>query len=430
MPHAPKQAVLLIHGIGEQRPMDTLRGFVKAVWMQDTSIHHKHAKAGMWSKPDTISGSFELRRLTTSKNRADVRTDFFEFYWAHLMEGTSAADVLAWARLLLLRWPWTVPKQLLGLWCLLVFLTVAVGLLALQTVLPDEWRLVEMPKWVTGMTGLCLAWGAMPVIKNIIGDAARYLNAVPRNIQRRQAIRTKGVKLLQKLHNAGYQRIIVVGHSLGSVIGYDILTYAWAMHNRSTDFTKDHPVMTDIEAKLDSYDPGSYQVAQRQLREELVKNGSTWRVTDFVTLGSPLTHAAILLARDAADLATKQDSRELPTCPPVLEKGKFSFPDDRVHRTPHHAAVFAPCRWTNLYFPVRYLIWGDVIGGPLNPLLGNGIRDVPVSTRLRHGFLSHTLYWTPENGAQAASHIVALRDALKMVDPTPAVGTGNARPNP
>ena len=26
-----KQAVLLIHGIGEQRPMDTLRGFVDTV---------------------------------------------------------------------------------------------------------------------------------------------------------------------------------------------------------------------------------------------------------------------------------------------------------------------------------------------------------------------------------------------------------------
>jgi len=30
-----KQAVLLIHGIGEQRPMDTLRGFVETVWTSD-----------------------------------------------------------------------------------------------------------------------------------------------------------------------------------------------------------------------------------------------------------------------------------------------------------------------------------------------------------------------------------------------------------
>jgi hypothetical protein len=28
----PKQAVVVIHGMGEQRPMDTLRGFVRTVW--------------------------------------------------------------------------------------------------------------------------------------------------------------------------------------------------------------------------------------------------------------------------------------------------------------------------------------------------------------------------------------------------------------
>ena len=31
-----KQAVVVIHGIGEQRPMDTLRGFVEAMIPTDT----------------------------------------------------------------------------------------------------------------------------------------------------------------------------------------------------------------------------------------------------------------------------------------------------------------------------------------------------------------------------------------------------------
>ena len=38
-----KQAVLLIHGIGEQKPMDTLRGFVDVMWTSDTTIHHEYA---------------------------------------------------------------------------------------------------------------------------------------------------------------------------------------------------------------------------------------------------------------------------------------------------------------------------------------------------------------------------------------------------
>ena len=110
-----KQAVVLIHGIGEQKPMDTLRGFVDAVWTRHSAIHHKYAGSGLWSKPDKVSGGFELRRLTTPQNAAAIRTDFFEFYWAHLMEGTSYGHVFAWARSLLLRRPSTVPKQLMPL---------------------------------------------------------------------------------------------------------------------------------------------------------------------------------------------------------------------------------------------------------------------------------------------------------------------------
>ena len=69
-----KQAVLLIHGIGEQRPMDTLRGFVRTMWMTDASVQHPHAKPGVFSKPDDVSGNYELRRLTTTQDRNGVRT--------------------------------------------------------------------------------------------------------------------------------------------------------------------------------------------------------------------------------------------------------------------------------------------------------------------------------------------------------------------
>ena len=44
-----KQAVLHIHGIGEQRPMDTLRGFVDTVWTSHTDIQNPHAGGGTWS---------------------------------------------------------------------------------------------------------------------------------------------------------------------------------------------------------------------------------------------------------------------------------------------------------------------------------------------------------------------------------------------
>jgi hypothetical protein len=40
-PPASKQAVVMIHGIGEQQPMDTIKSFVRAVWETDTGIAPK-----------------------------------------------------------------------------------------------------------------------------------------------------------------------------------------------------------------------------------------------------------------------------------------------------------------------------------------------------------------------------------------------------
>jgi hypothetical protein len=71
------------------------------------------------------------------------------------------------------------------------------------------------------------------LVLGYIGDAARYLSAEPSNIECRQAVREAGVRLLIHLHaSSHYSRIAIVGHSLASVIGYDILTHAWQrFHN-------------------------------------------------------------------------------------------------------------------------------------------------------------------------------------------------------
>jgi hypothetical protein len=419
MPKKTKQAVLLIHGIGEQRPMDTLRGFVNAVWTTDDAIHHKHAIADIFSKPDLISGNFELRRLTTTKNRKDIRTDFYEFYWAHLMEGTSLEHVLAWVKTLLWRWPWTVPQRLISAWFLLVALILIIAFFGLQTILPEMYRVVLLPRWLTAVSGVVVTWIAIPIINTIIGDAARYLNPAPANIHTRQEIRSKGVDILRKLHESNeYNRIIVVGHSLGSIIGYDILSFAWSLFNQDVNKKNPHPVLDELENSVEqqTMTGALYQEKQRDLLEELNINSNPWLVTDFITLGSPLTHADILLSKNKKDLIVKQTQRELPTCPPILESGKFSFPPDEDRRTLHHGAVFGPTKWTNLYFPSRGLIYGDLIGGPLQDLFGCGIWDQEVKTKIRCGILSHSYYWKNGNSKETASHITALRDALNLLD--------------
>lgn len=92
-----KIAVVVIHGMGEQKPMQTLRGFVESVWQHDRNLFKDlkdppdHWNWDTWSKPDQLSGSAELRRITTARARdpdhkgeKGKRTDFFELYWADL----------------------------------------------------------------------------------------------------------------------------------------------------------------------------------------------------------------------------------------------------------------------------------------------------------------------------------------------------------
>ncbi len=444
-----KQAVILIHGIGEQVPMDTLRSFVKAVWTTDDSLRTEYAPSTTWSKPDQMSGDFELRRLTTARSHENKLTDFFEFYWAHMMEGTQVAHLLAWAKLLLLRRPDSVPKQLRGLWCFLVGTALVVVLAIIASFIWAD----SIPVWLKhavrfGGSAVWVLIGSF-VVKKVAGDAARYLHVAPPNIESRHRIRTAGVKLLRRLHASGeYDRIIVVGHSLGTVIGYDILTYSWAHYNNrlKADASLATTALAALEelARNPKEDPGYvevWQTAQSAYLKELQAAEHPWLVTDFVTMGSPLAHATLLLGRTADEFESRKTEREFPTCPPVLEEDttdgkterKFTYKSDKLW-IPHHAAVFGPTRWTNLYFPCHYTICGDVIGGPVRPAFGMGIRDVPVTTCLQGGIFTHTLYWTlPKTYCDkcAPPWITSLRQAVRLCKkPKPVPAPKPLHPTP
>ena len=424
-----KQAVLLIHGIGEQKPMESLRSFVDAVWTTASGLHKDYPGASThWSKPYKLSNTFELRRLTTPENKAGIRTDFFELYWAHLMHGNKLRHVVAWTGSLLLRWPWKVPAHLQLVYCVLLGL-IGIGLFfAYEAIVSDQ---PLLRTWQSSVVSIVVLPVIASILANIAGDAARYLHPAPTNVQRRNEIRAIGVNVLRSLHeqNRNYERIVVVGHSLGSVIGFDILYHAWMDFNRDAKDTKNpkmeklnnlEEIARDIADSKNQRTINEVQSAQHAYFDELVSNRGRWRVTDFVTLGSPLAHAEILLARDRNDLQNKIKSREISTCLPALETSRhqspkrlFSYPPDKDVRIPHHAAVFGPTRWTNLYFPCRFIVWGDMIGGELNCVFGKGVKDQPVNTEKRLGFLSHTLYWSLGGKNK---HIEALRSALDLLD--------------
>jgi hypothetical protein len=429
-----KTAVIVIHGMGEQWPMETLRGFVDAAWTKDPEIPPP-GPTQVYSKPDQITGSFELRRITTRPwTGADPRrVDFFEFYWAHLMQDNSLASVIAWLVRLLVRSPARVPRRLLPIWAagLLIFLgsVVLVGLSGLDADLrPFSWPPLAWTIIAAVSATFTALW-----LRPVAGDAARYLSPAPGNVAARQAIREAGIDLLAKLQATGqYDRIVVAGHSLGSVIGYDLLHHAWSRLDHDALVTH-HPeggqamaLLTALEKAADDFQDkapppdalSAYREAQRAYFAHLAtlkdKNGKPlWLVSDFVTMGCPLSKADVLLGKDEEDLEQRKALREAPTAPPRFERKtppRFSYPTMDKARTPHHAAVFGPTVWTNIYYPTVLGAFGDFISGPVAPQLGVAIRDVRVPIGLP-GF-RHLSYWSAP--AKAGPAIRALRRALNL----------------
>ncbi len=73
-----------------------------------------------------------------------------------------------------------------------------------------------------------LSWLVDRVFLPYLGDVASYARATPETVAQRAAVRERGLDLLKKLSDdPEYDRIVLVGHSLGSIIAYDLLQLLW-----------------------------------------------------------------------------------------------------------------------------------------------------------------------------------------------------------
>lgn len=482
-PRADKVAVVVIHGMGEQRPMETLRAFVETLWERNPDLFAgldkptDHNNFDTWSKPDRVSGSAELRRITTARARTPgverqkgIRADFFELHWADITADSTWQDFRIWVSRLLFRNPFRceVPSRVLLVWMFLWLISIAVVISVLSTVLSRVPVVKEMSLlaflgwsgwgWVTvGL--LVLGASVKAFLTEYFGDVARYATASPRNIKIRQAARDRGLKLLRQLHTTEeYLRVIVVGHSLGSILAHDLLALAWSDTVGELRLSEKSPILAGIaacekaglellSASGESAIPATtvarhergcacrgptrkvstdftqklseYRQAQRQLfnllRAETIgepgEERRAWLISDLVTLGSPLAHANFLVARNGCELQVMTRSREILRSPPVYEAKPgnldpvFTF---RPSKEPditrmHHAAAFAPVRWANLHDETGPWLFlkGDMISGPVSQDYGPGAVDLRVMPR-RFGLLgaifprlfTHTLYWS------------------------------------
>src|ERR1700687_3604646 len=132
-----RTAVVVVHGMGSQRALDTVRGIVDAVWL-DKDDKPGTGDKRYWLHPERKNDDLDLSVITTNEVPGTTdhrRIDFHELYWAHLMSETRAVAVLLWLFELARMGPRLKPSISAVYWGALVFLSVlvlSVSLLAIQ----------------------------------------------------------------------------------------------------------------------------------------------------------------------------------------------------------------------------------------------------------------------------------------------------------
>lgn len=489
-----RQAVVVVHGIGEQKPGDTLDNILKGLRKADALVGSKLVYV-----PDRRTGSRELYRVTTVGAEGDDgrRTDFYEFYWADIMAGNTLDDVKVWVSGLLMKRFGDVPGHVARAWYALWGVTMLVVLLAVFTVYTlidgqtygwlanlgvaaigldllrrtiktllrndrttTERRvtaglrvafvaLVVLPMFILGVhiqilghpaAYLAVALGVLiycvrRLLIPYVGDVARYTQIKPETVAKRAEVINRGLALLRALHGMNadpthgetdkdavpdYDRVIVVAHSLGTIIAYDLLRHLWMECGPVRGGVPSDQGIVSLKRlgeKMGQWENGdppfdieTFRDEQRTVCADLAQTSEAWRVSDFVTIGSPLTHAEFLVSDDKQTFQSLIERGRLATLPPRLydaEGQLLNASDEALNPLVYeskgrmfarHTAAFAATRWTNIYDdPMGGIFKGDVVSGSLRALFGIGISDVNMTIK-RDGksrWFTHTSYWLP-----------------------------------
>jgi hypothetical protein len=210
------------------------------------------------------------------------------------------------------------------------------------------------------------AWGIASVILcDVIGDVEVYAqrNANSRKYVARSKVLDRAVENIHAFCQSDYDEIVIVGHSLGAVVGLEALRRVY------NDF------------------------ALTQFKTVEANNFS--KIKAFVTAGSPLEKFSVFFAADAIRRQFDDLSTEI---------------DDRIF-TDSGAAGDHTIKWINCWN------WMDVIGDPIETYEGAVDERVPTNSPL----WSHSDYWYgPEFGVILA-RVLTVDASPQKVDPPASV---------
>lgn len=362
-------AFLVIHGAGPHRPFEALDPFARGVWNvlkeQNPGIHWQHR---LRRRKDWIENYVSLAL------DGKPTIDFYEYYWdcyiVHKVTGDEAIDWLArtsaGAKEFYKEQPKLAKKyQDLGIDLFKDgefrsngYVRVLLGSLAEAPLLRPLVPLLENVPRVGPILKAIIGWVSKLVI-GYLNDIAIYTTADPRSdhYEVREKVLSGAVEELSLLlenkdQEKDYQRIIVVGHSLGSVIGYDAL-------NR---INHDMNVSGGISEKVSG------------------------KIAGFVTFGSPLDKITFYFREQVADDNFVQSQ--------ILEH----FHGFKRLPPPKCAGPTIECPTKPFLDGARWLnFWhrGDWISGSLDAYAG--VENIECKESARGVGKAHKSYWTSDH---------------------------------
>src|SRR5262245_6145802 len=117
-----RTAILVVHGIGSQRALETMRGVIRGIWLNRSNPNDRGRR--IWMHPERDGADIDLSVMTTNTvpDTGGRRIDFHELYWAHLMSETKAVAVLLWLYELCRKGPIMKPGMNGMWWAAAIFL--------------------------------------------------------------------------------------------------------------------------------------------------------------------------------------------------------------------------------------------------------------------------------------------------------------------
>lgn len=259
---------------------------------------------------------------------------------------------------------------------LFTFLSIVLPYLPGALWLLDKWAGTQFPIIKQLFTGFSMLM--KEPVPDFIGDAIRYLDLDPRSEHhetRRRILNGALDELRELMEGDRYDEIFVVGHSLGSVIAYDVL-------NRVVQ-----------EANVEQIDH-----PRRILRTQAVK------IAGLITFGSPLDKIAFFF-RERIEEGKKVQRQVLSN----LHGFKtLSLPEDRTGIDIGNPMTFKldNTRWLNFYHPE------DLVSGKLDYYdlkdqnfqhVDNGDGNIKIKkhfSKLR----AHSCYWGEHQGEKKGTN--------------------------